>query len=136
MGRPLTDPNEVLFRQIHPSNYKNGRPASDRFRPQPSDNGLMSVDRSSLTTAAASHALYTSTGSQSAAVFGVSVEEFTGEALKCLEDPLEAEVGQLANPAHASVDYTDFDEKKWKTISKRLWAKAVTRGCLHSPEKT
>lgn len=135
MAKPITNRTEVLLRQIHPSSYKDGRPASDRFRPLPSDAGFMSVDRSSLTTAAASHALYVSTGSKSAAVFGISVEEFNAEALRCVEDPLSASDGQPANAAHALVDYTDFHEKKWKTISKRLWNKAVTRGQLYPVDK-
>ncbi|KRA84228.1 hypothetical protein [Altererythrobacter sp. Root672] len=135
MAEQLTDPNEVLFRQIHPSNFKDGRPASDRFRPQPSDHGKMSVDRAALTSANASHALYSSSGNLSAAVFGVSVEEFLEESLICLSDPLIATAGQPANPAHALVDYTSFEERKWKNISKRLCIKAIERGQLHPPDE-
>ena len=71
MGEPLINEDEVLFRQIHPNCIHNGEPASDRFKPLPNDKGKMSVDRGSLTDAAASHALYTSTGNQSGAVYGV-----------------------------------------------------------------
>lgn len=131
MGKPLTDPNEVLLRQIHPNCYMNGRPSSDRFRPQPSDCGRMSVDRNSLTTPAASHSLYASTGRQSAAVFGVSVGECGAETLQCLPDALKATDEQPANAAHALVDYTSLDGKKWKNISKRLCLQAVARGQLH-----
>ena len=131
MGKPLTDQKEVLFRQIHPNSYLDGRPASDRFRPQPSDDGLMSVDKESMTTAEASNLLFTSSGSQSAAVFGVSVEEFSSESLNCSDDPLEAVGDRLANPAHAVVDYNSIDYKKWKNISKRLTQKAIARGRLY-----
>ncbi|WP_409674845.1 hypothetical protein, partial [Blastomonas sp.] len=31
MAEPLTDSDEVLFRQIHPNCIYNGEPASDRF---------------------------------------------------------------------------------------------------------
>jgi hypothetical protein len=134
MGKPLSDLMEVLFRQIHPSQFTNGLPASDRFRPQPRDEGYMSVDRGALTTAAASHALFTSTGRQSAAVFGVSVGEFEAEALQCLEDPIEAKDDLPGNAAHAIVQYNKADEGKWKIISKRLCTKAIARGRLHPPD--
>lgn len=131
MGKPLTDQAEVLFRQVHPNFIHNGEPASDRFKPQPSDAGLMSVDRSSLIDAASSHAVYTSTGRQSGAVYGVTVEEFAHEAVGCCEDPLIANDAVPANPAHALADYTHHEEKKWKLISKRLALKAKARGQLH-----
>lgn len=131
MGKPLVDADEVLFRQIHPTFLHNGEPASDRFKPYPNDHGLMSVDRSALTSAAASHALYVSTGLQSAAVFGVSVGELDAEGVPCQEDPLPATSTTPANPAHALADYNAHDDKKQKNISKRLKRKAVARGQLH-----
>ncbi len=131
MGEPLANADEVLFRQIHPNCIHDGEPASDRFKPQPNDAGLMSVDRSSLTDAASSHALYTSTGNQSGAVYGVTVGEFGDEVVECRNDPLEATDDASANPAHALADYTPHEEKKWKLISKRLTQKAKARGRLH-----
>jgi hypothetical protein len=131
MGEPLSDLSEVLFRQIHPNSYSEGRPASDRFKPQPRDNGKMSVDRGALTTAAESHALFISSGNRSAAVFGVSVKEFGDEFLKCFADPLSAADERPGNPAHAVTDYSPIEEKRWKNISKRLAAKAEARGILH-----
>lgn len=131
MGKPLTNSDEVLFRQIHPNCMHNGEPASDRFKPQQNDAGLMSVDRSSLTDAARSHLLFTSTGAHSAAVFGVTVQEFAEEAIECHDDSLAATSTSPANPAHALADYTPHAEKNWKLISKRLTRKAKTRGQLH-----
>lgn len=131
MVEPLTNLDEVLFRQIHPNFIHDGEPASDRFKPQPSDEGCMSVDRSSLTDVASSYKLYTSTGSQSAAVFGVTVEEFGSESVECREDPLGATATTPANPAHALADYTPHEERKWKLISKRLTQKAKARGRLY-----
>lgn len=130
MAKALTNQDEVLFRQIHPNCIHDGQPASDRFKPQPMDAGLMSVDRESLTDAASSHALYTSTGNQSGAVYGVTVAEFGSEAVDCREDPLAKTDTTPANPAHALADYTSHEEKKWKLISKRLTLKAKARGRL------
>lgn len=125
MSSVLTDAEEVLFRQIHPNFIHNGQPASDRFKPQPNDAGMMSVDRGSLTTASASHALYTKAGSQSAAVFGVSVSEFGEEGIRCEENVL------LENPAHAVANFNPHPAYEHKNISKRLTRKAVARGQLH-----
>lgn len=131
MGNPLSNPDEVLFRQIHPNFMQNGKPASDRFKPQPNDAGMMSLDRETLTTAKASHELYISTGRQSSAVFGVSVGEFNEENIPCQDDPLAATASTPANPAHALADYSRYDEKEQKNISKRLHRKAISRGQLH-----
>jgi hypothetical protein len=131
MSEPLTNSEEVLFRQIHPNCIHNGEPASDRFKPQPNDAGLMSVDRSSLTDAASSHALYTNTGKQSVAVYGVTTAEFGSESIGCRADPLVGTAAAPANHAHALADYTPHEEKKWKLISKRLTQKAKARGQLY-----
>jgi hypothetical protein len=125
MGSALTDADEVQFRQIHPNFIHNGQPSSDRFKPQPNDAGLMSVDRASITTASAAYALYTSTGSQSAAVFGVTVSEFGSENIICFEDAL------IENPAHAVADYNSHIASEHKNISKRLTRKAIARGQLY-----
>ena len=131
MGESLTNSEEVLFRQIHPNCIQDGEPASDRFKPQPNDNGFMSVDRSSLTSAAASQELYIRTGRQSAAVYGVTVGEFKDESVECSGDPLVENETTLANDAHALADYTTREEKDWRLISKRLTQKAKARGRLH-----
>jgi hypothetical protein len=131
MGIDLDDPQEVLFRQIHPSCLHDGEPASDQFKPRPSDDGLLSVDRSALITAAESHTLYTGNGRQSAAVYGVTVDEFSGHGVSCVEDPLAADGDLAANPAHAVANFASLTEQQRKTASKRLKRAAVARGCLH-----
>lgn len=132
MRKQITDGSEILFRQIHPHFYSNGKPASNRFLPSKSDEGKLSVDRSSLTTAEQSHGLYTSNGKQSVAVFGLSVAEFGAEGLRAFEDPLEETDDNPANPAHALVDYRMLDKRQQKEAATRLAAKAIARGCLHT----
>ena len=94
---------------------------------------MMSVDRSAVTTASASHSLYTGQGLQSAAVFGLAVEELGEEGIAVYEDPITADPSQgvAANPAHALADYTSCEEGKWKVIGKRLKRTAIARGKLH-----
>lgn len=133
MSNKLEDSSEVLFRQIHPNFMEGGEPASDRFRPSERDKNMLSVDRSSRTTAAQSHALYTGNGLASAAVYGLSVGEFGAEAIECIEDPIEASEGAAANYAHALANYSPHTLKDQKLKAKRLKRVAVARGRLHPP---
>ena len=127
----LTDDDEVLFRQMHPSFVQAGEPSSQPFAPTPKDDNKLSVDREALTTAAASHALFTGNGHASAAVYGVSVGEFVGEALPCRSDPLAATATQAENPAHAYADYAAHVPAQQKNRAKRLKRYALARGQLH-----
>jgi hypothetical protein len=129
MNDQLDDHGEMLFRQIHPACLTEGIPGSDRFMPSLVDAGLLSVDRSSITTPGESHALYTKTGKLSAAVFGLTVGEFLAETVACRGDPTEAG-NHPANPAHALADYSAHEPKRHKTIAKRLKRLALHHGQL------
>ena len=127
----LTDEAEILFRQIHPNHMRAGVPLSDRFRPSPKDEGKLSVDRSSLVTAAESFDRFISNGFASAAVYGVTVGECFAENLPSFEDPIAESETLKANAAHAIIDFQGFPEKNWKNIARRLHLKAVARGQQH-----
>lgn len=132
MSESLTDQEEVLFRQINPSWLEeDGHPSSQPFRPTPKDNNKLSVDRSALTDAASSFALFTASGLPSVAVYGVSVGEFKAETISCIPDPLQKTDAQAENPAHAYADYSSHGTNKQKNISQRLKRKALERGRLH-----
>jgi hypothetical protein len=126
---PVCD--EVMFRQIHPASFNKGEPGSDRFRPSFKDDNKLSVDRSSLTSAEAAHALFVGQGRMSAAVFGVSVREFQACAIPCVEDQIED--GFFPNAAHALGDYSSEALARQKVISKRLKRDAINRGCIYAP---
>jgi hypothetical protein len=136
MSKIITNLDELLLRQIHPNYLVNNIPSSDRFRPSKLDENKLSVDRESVHDAQASHALYTSGGKKSAAIFGVSLPEFNAESIQCIEDPTPAvpAVGTTparpANPAHSLADYSQFDEGQQKILSRRLQGLAITRGKL------
>jgi hypothetical protein len=102
---PITNASEIMFRQVHPMLYAAGAVASSAFMPTEGDRGQLSVDRESLTTPQASFDLYRENGRQSAAVYGVSVGEFTVEGIPCQPDPLPATEYLKANLAHAYADY-------------------------------
>ncbi len=131
MGEALTDAGEVLFRQIHPTFVEDdGEPSSQPFIPSKKDNNMLSVDRSSLTDVASSHALYIANGQASIAVYGITVDEFDKEKLPCTADPLEKTEKLAANPAHALANYAAFSAGQQKTIAKRLKIVARARGVL------
>lgn len=134
MREKLKSADEVLFRQIHPKMFEKGIPASDRFRPQENDDNQLSVDRSSLCTAAQSYELFVSNGYQSAAVFGVTVGEFAENGVTCFSDPLPKTDKLAENPAHAVADYSPYAMTEQKNIAKKLRQKATDRGKLHPIE--
>jgi hypothetical protein len=131
MSDDLTDESELLFRQIHPDLMQNGEPSSSGFRPKDSDQNMLSVDRSTVTTASGSHALYTGNGYKSAATYGLSVGEFNLHDISCRPDPLTAVNGRSANPAHALADFSKHGTSKQKTLAKKIKKLAVARGVLH-----
>jgi hypothetical protein len=122
---------EILFRQVHPNLFDGGEPASSAFVPNASDDGHLSVDRSSLTTAQESYELYVGSGRLSGGVYGITVGEFGAHGLNCRPDPLKAEDGRKPNPAHALVDYNGLGTNQRKNVGKRLKATAASRGLLH-----
>ena len=73
---PLSDDEELLFRQVHPSFVRDGRPSSQAFRPTAKDEGKLSVARGSLTTPAGAFEVHTTgLGLPSAGTWAVTVGE-------------------------------------------------------------
>jgi len=131
MTDQLTDNDEILYRQVHPSFVQDGIPSSQTFMPTPKDKNMLSVDRSSLTSAAESYTLFTSGGLKSQAIYGLSVAEFQEQGIACISDPITGDPDREDNLAHALADYSAHTEKVQKVKAKKLKAKAVARGKLH-----
>jgi hypothetical protein len=128
---PLSNADEIMLRQVHPILCQSGEVASSVFRPSEDDQGQMSVDRGSLTTPKASFDLYRENGRQSAAVYGVSVGEFTSEDIPCHPDPISATQDLKANPAHAYADYNGIGTNQRRKKAQRVRTAALRRGRLH-----
>lgn len=126
----LSNADEVLFRQIHPSGLNAGCPCSACFLPSKVDNALLSVDRSALTSAEEAHARFTRQGRQSAAVFGLSVAEFLSCGVPCFEDPVRDHPSLPGNPAHAVGDFSAQSQSSRRVTAKQLKRLAVSRGQL------
>ena len=132
MGNKITNPSELLFRQVHPQFYQNGVLGSSAFKPNSSDNGFMSTDQASLTTAKDAHHHYTvHLQKASACVYGLTVGELAAEKISCVDDPLAANGNIPANPAHSLADYNANTKSSWKNIAQKLKIIAENRGCLH-----
>lgn len=122
LGPLITDADEQLLRQVHPSWLQEGRPTSQVFRPTAKDEGLLSVSRGSRITASAAFELHTrGKGLQSIGVWAVSVGNCSELDLPVHEDPLTEPV---PDPAHAVIDYRRFTEKEARAKSQLLKAKS------------
>lgn len=127
----LDKPEEVLFRQIHPNWIDDGVPASIGFVPSEKDQDKLSVDRSSITDAESSHALYTSQGYKSDAVYGVAVGEFEEQGINCFSDPIKGNDNTIENLAHAYADYSAHTPSQQKKRAQLIKRKALARGQLY-----
>lgn len=121
-GIQLTNPDEQLFRQVHPSWIQAGRPTSQAFKPTPKDQGMLSVSRGSKTTASAAFELHTrANGMLSIGVWGFRVVDCADIALNVYEDPVLAPV---PDPAHSVVDFSPYGEKDSRAKAQLLKARA------------
>jgi hypothetical protein len=129
---PLSDLEELLFRQVHPSFVRDGRPSSQACRPTLKDAGKLSVAQNAITTAQAAYDLYTSgRGYASAGTWAVTVGECRGQALDVFADPLTSPPEDVADPAHAVVDFTPFSKSQADAKGARLARAADKRERLY-----
>jgi hypothetical protein len=132
---PLSDLEELVFRQVHPSFVRDGRPSSQAFRPTQKDEGKLSVARSTLTTAQSAYELYTSgLGYASGGAWAVTVADCRAQTLAVLPDPLTSPPEKVADPAHAVVDFTPFSKSQADAKGARLARNAGERGRLYPRE--
>ena len=122
MSTELSDDNELLFRQIHPDFFDDGKPSSQPFWPTAKDDNKLSVDRSTLTTAEKSYLSYSF---KTVAVYGLTVGEFREQDIPCIDDPLNN------NSAHAFADYQAHHTSQQKKRGRLLQQVALKRGQLY-----
>jgi hypothetical protein len=131
----LDDDEELLFRQVHPNFLRDGRPTGQAFRPTQKDAGKLSVARGVLTTAQRAYEHYTNArGLRSAGTWGITVAECKKEGLVARPDPLTSPPENVADPAHAIVDFTEVASMSQREAKgARLARGAAGRGRLHPP---
>lgn len=128
----LTDGDELLFRQVHPSFFRDDRMTSQAFRPTKKDEGKLSVARSSLTDARKAFEHWThKLGLLSAGTWAVSVAECTKHEVRAFPEPLASPPERVADPAHAFVDFRDLSNGRVESKAANLRNEALVRGRLH-----
>ena len=128
---------ETLFRHVNPNWLDDGQPSSQAFYPfGEKDDGCLSVDRGSLTSAAAAYVLFTDPrpggfGLLAVGTWGLLISELAGHALTPWSDALAATADTPANPAHAVVEFSAAPRQQWKKIGRAQKNLARSRGRLH-----
>jgi len=127
----LSDSDELLFRQVHPTFVRDGRVGSQAFRPTAKDEGCLSVARGALTTPRQAYHHHTGTvGLDSAGTWAVSVGECGTLSLVAFEDPIAASAEAPADPAHAFIDFRELSRSHAEARGMKLARLATSRGRL------
>lgn len=130
-GARLTNPDELLFRQVNPAFIHKGRVSSQAFIPTKKDEGLLSTSRESLTTPETAYNLYVEElGLASAGVWGVTVGECEDQQLTSYADPV---AGSVDDPAHCVVDFRNDSRRQARKKGSVLARVAQARDVLHAP---
>jgi hypothetical protein len=130
----LLDGEELLFRQVHPTWLRDGRPSGQAFTPTKKDKDQLSTACASLTSAEQAFVLHVQ-GRQlkSAGTWAVTVGECETANVTPYHDPTTSPPETVADPAHASVDFSLLPSNSKKEAAGAWLARlAATRGCLFS----
>ena len=131
------NPDDHVYRQVHPSHAPAGKPSSQAFNPTPKDLGRLSVDDAGLVTAEGSWNHFTKNlGFQSAGTWALSFQEIEAPGdLTLLRNPIEDPANPTTNnPAHCLIDFTKLTSKGLqKRRAQELAIKATARGCQFQP---
>lgn len=128
----LTDPDEQLWRNAHPTFLDGERLSSQVFTPTAQHDWKLSLARSSKVSASDHFVEYTEKlNLDSIGVWSVSVAEVNLEGLTGVYDA-ESDAAPDPCPAgHTSVDFSNASRSQVGKIGRRLRDKAVERGCQH-----
>lgn len=137
-SEPLARASEVLFRQIHPVQYPNGKLASTAFVPQKGHEGMLSTHRERIGPEESFRRWTEDNKRDSVGTFGVSVSEARAAELEAIDDEVA-----LGVPDHASVDFNvippsdgrgEPSKGQMTRAGRKLRDHADQRGCLHPAE--
>jgi len=133
---PLTEPQELLHRQVHPEWINDGRVSSQAFHPTRKDAGKLSVSRGSLVSAKEAYLRHTRKEYRSAGTWSVSVGECSAVGVRAYADPIGKEdPRQLPeDDAHAVADFANVGGgSAVRKAADKLVSKARERGCMYAP---
>lgn len=123
----INDKKELQFRQVNPTWMHDEEPSRLAFIPTSKDDGKLSLDRSTKTSASDSYDRYISNDLKSSGVYGISVGEFesTPHPIECHESPIST------NPNHSHADFNALTNSQTKIKSLELRRHAIARGKIH-----
>jgi hypothetical protein len=126
----MSDEDELVYRQITVHMMDGEQIATTAFGPMPSDNGMPSFSRSSLTNPQDARDWHTrNVPSPSLGVWALAVGEVLEAGRYTIDDsgaPLVPDNKRA--PAHCFVDYRGMLRLERKTLRGRLWFRAIERG--------
>lgn len=126
--RPLADPDEALYRQVHPSWVADGVPSSQAFKPTKKDESMLSIALGSKTTAEGAFIHHTEVlECKSEGTWGVTGSEVMEVGLNSYAQPL------AESPAHGFIDFRGLGRAQIEVKAKLLLDKARRRGRLYPP---
>lgn len=125
---------EELFRQVHPTFWRDGRLTSAAFKPTKKDQQKLSVARGAATSAENAYRHHTQTlALRSEGSWVVTVGECRKLSLQVISDPLTSPPEPAADPAHAFLDYRGLSNGLTEKKSSELSRIANTRGRRFPP---
>ncbi|KAB8039121.1 hypothetical protein GCL60_09710 [Silvanigrella paludirubra] len=123
----ISDPNEILYRQIHPNHYSYGQIASICFCPNSQDNNKLSVRQSKHVSSKEAFEIHKNIlNLKTVGTWGLSVEEVSREALKVIDDS-----DHVSNKGHAYINFNSLTKNESKKIAQKLVKYAMNRGNLY-----
>ena len=115
-------PDNLLFRQVHPSWIREGRITSQTFRPTPKDHGRLSVYDGDRVSPEVSYRHFTENlGLVSDGVVAVTVGECLREQLRVAPDPTPF-------PEHVVIDFRSYSNAESRVKARHLTIVAEKRG--------
>lgn len=126
--RRLQEPDEFLYRQVHPEWIVDSEPSSQAFKPTKKDKGMLSIALGSKTTSEEAFLHHTQVLKlASGGTWAVTVGEVAAVELSSFEQPLEN------SPAHGFIDFRDLSRRATESRAKLLLEKARDRGRVYQP---
>lgn len=134
----LTNADEVLLRQVHPSWLPDGVLTSAAFKPSSKDNKLLSTLHGSVGAEEAHRRWVDQADRASAGTWGVTVGEVDDTTFTRAADQQTVSLAALndaeqrGEPDHVSIDFRDLSKEQRGQAARKLKNHAVARTCMHA----
>lgn len=131
----ITDPDENLWRQVHPNWLSSGRLSSQAFRATTKDQGLLSVARGAKVSAHEAFDRHVGRGNTSVGVAAATVADVheVASGMKLSITVWDDSADQRLPDEHASIDCRELAGSKIKTFGDLMARRARDRGWAYTP---